>query len=63
MGTCPPEDGDLTLDAARPTGPPCEATPDGITVEADADTDFEPDAALHVGPLRAVPVKPDAASG
>ena len=28
----------------------CEALPDGITVEVDADTDYEPDAIVNCGP-------------
>jgi Uma2 family endonuclease len=44
------------LDAALPADLPAEALPDGMTVAVDADTDFEPDAAVHVGP----PIPPDA---
>jgi Uma2 family endonuclease len=29
---------------------PCEALPDGVTVEVDADTDYEPDAVVNCGP-------------
>jgi Uma2 family endonuclease len=29
---------------------PCEAFPDGITVEVDEDTDYEPDAIVNCGP-------------
>ena len=28
----------------------CEALPDGMTVEVDADTDYEPDAVVNCGP-------------
>ena len=31
-------------------GLPCEATPDGMTVEIDDDTDYEPDALINCGP-------------
>jgi Uma2 family endonuclease len=30
---------------------PCEALGDGVTVEIDADTDYEPDAVVNCGPL------------
>ncbi|MDE2005217.1 MAG: Uma2 family endonuclease [Rhodospirillales bacterium] len=36
--------------AIRAGGLDCEALPDGITVEVDADTDFEPDAVVNCGP-------------
>jgi Uma2 family endonuclease len=29
---------------------PCEALPDGVTVEVDTDTDYEPDAVVNCGP-------------
>ena len=39
------------MDAAiRKVGLPCEALPDGITVEVDVDTDYEPDAIVNCGP-------------
>jgi Uma2 family endonuclease len=31
-------------------GLPCEAMPDGMTVEIDQDTDYEPDALINCGP-------------
>jgi len=31
-------------------GLPCEAAPDGMTVEIDGDTDYEPDALVNCGP-------------
>jgi Uma2 family endonuclease len=31
-------------------GLPCQAAPDGMTVEVDADTDYEPDALISCGP-------------
>lgn len=31
-------------------GLPCEAAPDGMTVEIDEDTDYEPDALINCGP-------------
>jgi Uma2 family endonuclease len=31
-------------------GLPCQAAPDGMTVEVDQDTDYEPDALLNCGP-------------
>jgi Uma2 family endonuclease len=31
-------------------GLPCQAAPDGMTVEVDADTDYEPDALINCGP-------------
>ena len=31
-------------------GLPCEAMPDGMTVEVDEDTDYEPDALINCGP-------------
>ena len=37
--------------AVRDAGLPCEALPDGITIEVDADTDYEPDAVVNCGPL------------
>jgi Uma2 family endonuclease len=37
--------------AVRGAGLPCEALPDGITIEVDADTDYEPDAVVNCGPL------------
>lgn len=40
----------------RSKGLPCEALPDGITVEVGDDTDYEPDALVNCGP----PVPPDA---
>lgn len=36
-------------DAIRAAGLPCEAFPDGATVEVGADTDFEPDATVCCG--------------
>jgi Uma2 family endonuclease len=40
------------LDAAvRQAGVECEALPDGVTVEVDDDTDYEPDAVVTCGPL------------
>ena len=36
--------------AIRKANLPCEALPDGITVEVDADTDYEPDAIVNCGP-------------
>jgi Uma2 family endonuclease len=40
------------LDAAvRQAGVACEALPDGVTVEVDDDTDYEPDAVVNYGPL------------
>jgi Uma2 family endonuclease len=38
---------DCTL---RDHGGDCEALPDGMTVEVDADTDYEPDAVVNCGP-------------
>ena len=35
--------------AIRRAGLPCEAFPDGITVEVEGDTDFEPDATVNCG--------------
>jgi Uma2 family endonuclease len=35
--------------AIRNANLPCEALPDGITVEVDADTDYEPDAIVNCG--------------
>lgn len=35
--------------AIRAAGLPCEALPDGATVEIDADTDYEPDAVVTCG--------------
>lgn len=37
--------------AIRAAQLPCEALPDGITVEIDQDTDYEPDAVVNCGPL------------
>jgi Uma2 family endonuclease len=37
--------------AIRAAGLECEALPDGITVEVDDDTDYEPDAVVNCGPL------------
>jgi Uma2 family endonuclease len=34
----------------RDQGSDCEALPDGMTVEVDADTDYEPDAVVNCGP-------------
>ena len=42
--------------AIRDGGLNCEALPDGVTVEIDEDTDYEPDALVNCGP----PVPPDA---
>lgn len=42
--------------AIRAAGLECEALPDGITVEIDADSDFEPDAVFNCGP----PLPPEA---
>jgi Uma2 family endonuclease len=40
------------LDSAiRHAGVDCEALPDGVTVEVDDDTDYEPDAVVNRGPL------------
>lgn len=36
--------------ALRAQGAGCEALPDGITVEVDEDTDYEPDAVVNCGP-------------
>jgi Uma2 family endonuclease len=36
--------------ALRERGGDCEALPDGMTVEVDADTDYEPDAVVNCGP-------------
>jgi Uma2 family endonuclease len=48
-----------TLDRAiTTTGLDCEALGDGVTVEVDADTDYEPDAVVNCGPR----VPPDAVS-
>ena len=41
--------------AIRDNGLECEAFPDGMTVEIDEDTDYEPDAVVNCGP----PVPPD----
>ena len=35
--------------AVRAAGVPCEALPDGATVEVDDDTDYEPDAVVNCG--------------
>ncbi len=46
-----------TLDRTiRAAGLDCEALADGLTVEIDDDTDYEPDVIVHCGP----PVHPDA---
>jgi Uma2 family endonuclease len=37
--------------AIRVAGVPCEALPDGVTVEIDDDTNFEPDAIVQCGAL------------
>ncbi|MBV1796576.1 Uma2 family endonuclease [Siccirubricoccus sp. G192] len=37
-------------EAIRAAGAPCEALTDGITVEIDDDTDYEPDAIVNCGP-------------
>ena len=37
--------------AIRAANLPCEALPDGITIEVDEDTDYEPDAVVNCGPL------------
>ena len=42
--------------AIREAGMNCEAFPDGMTVQVDEDTDYEPDAVVNCGP----PVHPDA---
>jgi Uma2 family endonuclease len=42
--------------AVRQAGLDCEALGDGITVEVDADTDYEPDAVVNCGPR----LQPDA---
>jgi Uma2 family endonuclease len=42
--------------AIRDAGLDCEAFPDGMTIEIDDDTDYEPDAVVNCGP----PVHPDA---
>jgi len=36
--------------AIRSAGAACEALPDGVTIEVDADTDYEPDAIVNCGP-------------
>jgi Uma2 family endonuclease len=36
--------------AIRATNLPCEALPDGITIEIDEETDYEPDAVVNCGP-------------
>lgn len=36
--------------AIRAANLPCEALPDGITIEVDAGTDYEPDAIVNCGP-------------
>ncbi len=36
--------------AIRSAGLACEALPDGVTIEVDADTDYEPDAIVNCGP-------------
>jgi Uma2 family endonuclease len=36
--------------AIRAANLPCEALPDGITIEIDQDTDYEPDAIVNCGP-------------
>jgi Uma2 family endonuclease len=41
----------MALDKAiRDAGPECEAVGDGITIEVDEDTDYEPDAIINCGP-------------
>ncbi len=40
-------------EAIRAAGVPCEALPDGVTVEVDENTDFEPDALVNCGPKMA----------
>jgi Uma2 family endonuclease len=42
--------------AIRQAGLDCEALGDGMTIEVDADTDYEPDAVVNCGP----PLSPDA---
>jgi Uma2 family endonuclease len=42
--------------AVRDAGLDCEALADGVTIEIDADTDYEPDAVVNCGP----PLPPDA---
>jgi Uma2 family endonuclease len=42
--------------AVRAAGLECQALGDGLTVEVDADTDYEPDAVVNCGP----PLPPDA---
>jgi Uma2 family endonuclease len=42
--------------AIRDVGVDCEALADGVTIEIDADTDYEPDAVVNCGP----PMDPDA---
>jgi Uma2 family endonuclease len=37
-------------------GLPCEAAPDGMTVEIDDDTDYEPDALVNCGPIPDDPI-------
>jgi Uma2 family endonuclease len=41
--------------AIRQAGLDCEALADGVTIEVDADTDYEPDAVVNCGP----PLPPD----
>lgn len=36
--------------AIQATGLPCEALGDGVTIEVDEDTDYEPDAVVNCGP-------------
>jgi Uma2 family endonuclease len=36
--------------AIRQGNLPCEALPDGVTVEVNSDTDYEPDAVVNCGP-------------
>ena len=36
--------------AIRQAGLDCEALGDGVTIEVDADTDYEPDAVVNCGP-------------
>ncbi|HVC62449.1 MAG TPA: Uma2 family endonuclease [Acetobacteraceae bacterium] len=36
--------------AIRGAAVPCEALPDGVTIEIDLDTDYEPDAIVNCGP-------------
>jgi len=36
--------------AVRAAGVPCETLPDGVAIEVDEDTDYEPDAVVNCGP-------------